>query len=54
MATQEQEARLELLKLQKEKLSEGTAENDEAVEKMDNISKILEQMRQVNQEDLVD
>lgn len=54
MATQEQKARLELLKLQKEKLSEGTAENDEAVEKMDNISKILEQMRQVNQEDLVD
>ena len=54
MATQEQKARLELLKLQKEKLSEGTAENDEAVEKMDNISKILEQMQQVNQEDLVD
>ena len=41
MATQEQKARLELLKLQKEKLSEGTAENDEAVEKMDNISKIF-------------
>lgn len=54
MATQEQKARLELLKLQKEKLSEGTAENDEAVEKMDKISKILEQMQQVNQEDLVD
>lgn len=54
MATQEQKARLELLKLQKEKLSEGTAENDEAVEKMDNISKILEQMRQVNQDDLAD
>ena len=54
MATQEQKARLELLKLQKEKLSEGTVENNDAVEKMDNISKILEQMRQVNQDDLAD
>lgn len=54
MATQEQKARLELLKLQKEKLSEGTVENSDAVEKMDNISKILEQMRQVNQDDLAD
>ena len=29
-------------------------ENNDAVEKMDNISKILEQMRQVNQDDLAD
>lgn len=54
MASEEQRARIELIKAQKEKLMEyGTGEDNNS-EKIDNISKILEQMQTVKQEDIVD
>ncbi|MDO5403658.1 MAG: terminase small subunit, partial [Eubacteriales bacterium] len=55
MATDEQKARLELLKAQKAKLeSDGNMDSEATEQKIDNIASILSQMEPVKDEDISD
>lgn len=52
MATEVQRMKIELLREQKKKLSEEDADNDNTAKKIDNISKILEQIRYVDSDEI--
>jgi phage terminase small subunit len=54
MATEEQKAKVEFLKAQADKLRSEDKVDTSSDEKMDNISKILEQMQGINANDIAD